>query len=434
MNTRILILESAEGICRDFNRLKGSLASEEVRTAVLTRDRAAAFPAAFDPQIVLMHSQSAGVGCAAEAAIASRYASAVFVKVPCGSGETVCGSAAAKDRIASLLRFEDPRATKPLQLLPGIIGCSPILRKAISQVAPIAESDATCLLQGETGTGKELFARAIHYSSERRQRPFVPVNCGAIPESLFENELFGHARGAYTDAGSDERGLLAYAENGTLFLDEIDSLSLAAQVKLLRVLQEREYRPVGSAKSIRTGVRVIAATNSDLRTRVRNQQFREDLFHRLNVLRLTVPALRERGEDIPLLVKHFTWEFAGRYNRPVPVIPDEVLARLVNHPWPGNVRELEGVLERAVLIAKNGVMAAEDLDLPEAASGTSCIQTLKAAKDRAITHFEQSYLADVLTRCAGNVSSAARAAGKERRAFQRLLRKYHIESSEYRVT
>jgi transcriptional regulator with GAF, ATPase, and Fis domain len=322
--------------------------------------------------------------------------------------------------------------------IPGVVGQSSQLREAAKQVPLIASSDAPCLLLGETGTGKELFARAVHYLSSRRQNPFVPVNCGAIADHLFENELFGHAKGAYTDARSQESGLLAFAEGGTLFLDEVDALSPLAQVKLLRVLQESEYRPLGSARSLRTNVRILAASNSDLWQAAQNRHFREDLYHRLNVLRLVIPPLRERENDIPLLAMHFVREFSSRYGRgPVRIVP-AAMARLTACRWSGNVRELQSVLHRAMLLHAGPALEAEHLDLPDtrppagnespSAAGSED-QTLKAAKARAVNQFEQSYLAEVLRRCEGNVSRAAKAAGKERRSFQRLLRKHSVDPS-----
>jgi transcriptional regulator with GAF, ATPase, and Fis domain len=318
-----------------------------------------------------------------------------------------------------------------VEILPGVLGTSFLLREAAAKVRIVAEADATCLLSGETGTGKELFARAVHYLSSRKDKPFVPVNCGAIPDQLFENEFFGHVRGAFTDAGSPETGLLAYASTGTLFLDEVDSLSLSAQVKLLRVLQEHEYRPVGSARMLRTDARILAATNGDLPIRVQNRQFREDLFHRINVLRLNIPSLRERPEDIPLLAVHFVREYAQQHRRPVLGIDPGAIDALLGYRWPGNVRELQGVLQRAVLVARDPQVAASDLDLPGAPAAV-VHGTLKDAKNQAVRQVERAYIVDVLRRFGGNVSRAAHAAGKERRTFQRLLHKYQIAAAPFR--
>ena len=315
-------------------------------------------------------------------------------------------------------------------VLPGVVGSSEELRAAASLVPMIADSDATCLLMGETGTGKELFARAIHYFSERKHKPFVPLNCGAIPDLLFENELFGHARGAYTDASSQETGVLAFAEGGTLFLDEIDALSASAQAKLLRVLQEQEYRPIGSPRLISMNVRIVAATNKNLQAAVESRQFREDLFYRVNVLRLIVPALRDRPTDIPLLAEHFIGQYAERHCRAAAKMDSTALDQLLAYSWPGNVRELQSVIQRAVLMSNRVCLTAADLDLPD--SPRPAALTLRAAKDQAIAQFERRYLSDTLNRCEGNVSRAAQMAGKERRTFQRLLRKYHLAGAAFR--
>lgn len=322
--------------------------------------------------------------------------------------------------------------TKGSGFLPGVVGCSTLLRAAVERVSLIAGTDATCLLMGETGTGKELFARGIHYLSSRKDGPFVPLNCGAVPDQLFENELFGHVRGAYTDARTEGRGLLAYAQGGTLFLDEVDSLSLSGQVKLLRVMQEREYRPIGSAKTVPANIRVVAATNSDLYNNVRTGTFREDLYFRLNVLSLTIPPLRERLDDIPALVAHFMADYTQSCNRPATSLGASAIDRLMGYHWPGNVRELQTVLQRAVLTAGGSSVSASDLDLPAGIAVHREHVTLKTARSVAVTKCERDYLSSVMMRSEGNVTQAARLAGKERRSFQRLLRKYAINPSPYK--
>jgi two-component system response regulator GlrR len=320
-----------------------------------------------------------------------------------------------------------------MEVLPGVVGRSRQICEAARQVPLIARSNAPCLLLGETGTGKELFARAMHYLSPRSSHPFVPLNCGAVGDQVFENELFGHAKGAYTDARSQEDGLLAYAEGGTLFLDEVDSLSSSAQVKLLRVLQEREYRPLGSARTLKADVRVLAASNCDVRGAVEKRRFREDLYHRLNVLRLVIPPLRERVEDIPLLAEQFVREFAVDSGDEPVRVSAAAMDRLVAGRWSGNVRELHGVLHRALLMHTGPVLESESLEMPEGDEHMpyhAIPKTLKAAKDVAVRQFEQQYLSEVLRSCQGNVSAAARAAGKERRSFQRLLRKHNVGAGE----
>ncbi len=243
----------------------------------------------------------------------------------------------------------------------SIVGNSPALRSVLDVVAKVADTDSTVLVTGESGTGKELIARAIHYNSRRAERMFVTVNCGAIPGELLESELFGHVRGAFTNAVSHREGRFAVAHQGTIFLDEIGDMSPNLQVKLLRVLQDRSFEPVGSSKTVSVDVRVIAATNQDLEAAIRERRFREDLYYRLNVIPIEVPPLRERREDIPLLVKHFL-ECASRdRTRPMPSLSAEVQERLLAHSWPGNVRELENVIERLVVLSGEGEIGVTDL-------------------------------------------------------------------------
>jgi DNA-binding NtrC family response regulator len=281
------------------------------------------------------------------------------------------------------------------------------------------------LIAGETGTGKELVARAIHSCSDRQAKPFIPVNCGTLPDHLFENELFGHTKGAFTDASSTEKGLVAEAEGGTLFLDEIDTLSASAQIKLLRFLQHREYRPLGSSKSRIADVRIIAATNTDLWQHVQAKSFREDLYHRLNVLSLTVPPLRERAADISLLAKHFLTVYSKQHHREVLSFAPGALQKLVAYSWSGNVRELEGVVQRAVLLASAPVLQYEDIDLPVMHNGI-VKETFHVAKAQAVEQFEHNYLVGLMVAHQGNISQAAKTAGKDRRTLQRLLHKYSL--------
>jgi len=337
-------------------------------------------------------------------------------------------------RLRRLLSSAARSASVPQSLkLDSLIGDSGIFLSAMQKIPRVANSDATVLITGETGTGKELFARAIHYNGARRNNPFVPLNCGALPEHLFENELFGHIRGAYTDASQSENGLLAEAEGGTLFLDEIDTLTPSAQSKLLRFLQNFEYRPLGSSKSLAANVRTIGATNTDLRERVRMHLFREDLFHRLNILTLDVPTLRSRATDIPVLANHFLKRYSSQYGRGKMSFSRATLCRLLSYSWPGNVRELESLVHRAVVIATADVLQPADLELPD---GQDCkeIETgpLQEAKSRVIKEFERSYLSNLLSVSNGNISEAARTAGKDRRALQRMIRKHGLAPLAFR--
>jgi len=321
------------------------------------------------------------------------------------------------------------------------IGNSQSFLKAKNMIPRLSASKSTVLISGETGTGKELFARALHYASERRGKPFVPVNCAALPDHLVENELFGHSKGAFTGALAEKHGLFHEADGGTLFLDEINSLNMVAQSKLLRVLQDQEFRPLGSTKSRAVDVKIVAATNTDLRYLVEAHQFREDLFYRLNVLSVVLPPLRDRREDISDLAKHFVDRSAEEFGKGAVRLSADAMMKLMNYAWPGNVRELQAVIHRAVAMAIGDVLEAADLDLPDhepagvAATVVSEGPTemvigqcgFQAMKAKMIDEFERTYLSKLLSVHQGNISQAARAARKERRAFQRLLHKHGLD-------
>jgi DNA-binding NtrC family response regulator len=309
--------------------------------------------------------------------------------------------------------------------LKHIIGESPAFLDKVWSVPRFARCDAPVLISGESGTGKEIFARAIHYLSPRAERPFVPVNCGALPENLVESEIFGHKRGAFTGAASDQAGLIRQAEGGTLFLDEIDCLTPQAQVKLLRFLQDGEYRSVGSHQILHANIRVIAAGNADFSQLVRSGKFREDLFYRLNVLALALPALRERPGDILLLTHDFLEKQAAITQTRPKNLSLAALNRLLSHSWPGNVRELQNVLMRAIVISDSDSIEASDLDLPdEGPAGED--QSFQTMKSRVVWRFEHDFLATVLREHQGNITRAASAVKKDRRAFWELLRKHSL--------
>lgn len=313
-----------------------------------------------------------------------------------------------------------------------VIGDSPVFRQALHKVSLLARSKAAVVISGETGSGKELLARAIHYQSARKSRPFIPVNCGALPDELFENELFGHLKGAYTNASSAEKGLIAEAEGGTLFLDEVDTLSSAAQVKLLRFLQRGEYRPLGSSKSMVADVRVISATNTDLVRLVERGAFREDLHYRLNVLSLSIPPLRQRGVDVLKLASHFVGVYAREQGRVTPRLSDAVLQQFLDYPWPGNVRELESVIQRAIVLQDADVLTPDDFALPGARATKAEAVPFRKGKSLAIGQFERNFVAKLLAEHSGNISRAAKAAGKDRRSFQRLVSKYSLDRKSFR--
>jgi transcriptional regulator with PAS, ATPase and Fis domain len=309
--------------------------------------------------------------------------------------------------------------------LKQVIGESAVFLKELQRVPRFARCDATVLLGGESGTGKEIFARAIHYLSPRAARPFVPVNCGALPEHLVESEIFGHKRGAFTGATLDQVGLIQEAEGGTLFLDEIDGLSPPAQVKLLRFLQDGEYRPVGSPQIAHANVRVVAAANADFNQLLREGKFREDLFYRLNVLALALPPLRERRGDIVLLADHILISQATIMKTPPKKLSLGALNRLLGHSWPGNVRELENVLTRAIVLCDRDTIELSDLNLPDD-EVTEENQSFRTTKSRVIRRFEHDFLEATLRAHRGNITRAARAVKKNRRAFWELLRKHGL--------
>ena len=309
--------------------------------------------------------------------------------------------------------------------LKQIIGESPAFLDKVWCIPRFARCDAPVLISGESGTGKELFARAIHYLSARAPRPFVPVNCGALPESLVESEIFGHKRGAFTGAASDQAGLIREAEGGTLFLDEIDTLTPTAQVKLLRFLQDGEYHPIGSQQILHANIRVVAAGNTDFSQIVREGKFREDLFYRLNVLWLTLPPLRERAGGIVLLAYDFLEKQAAITKTRPKILSLAALNRLLSHSWPGNVRELQNVLMRAIVLSDRDSIEPSDLDLPDGGPVAE-EQSFQAMKSRAVQRFEHDFLATVLHAHEGNISRAAFAVKKNRRAFWELLRKHGL--------
>jgi len=312
----------------------------------------------------------------------------------------------------------------------NIIGRNHRMRDLVLTVASVADTDAPVLIQGETGTGKELIAKAIHFNSSRRDRPFIKVNCGSIPENLLESEMFGHVRGAFTGAYRDRVGKFELADRGTLFLDEIGDLPLPMQVKLLRVLQDMEFEPVGSNRTKHVDVRVIAATNQDLEDLIRRGRFRKDLYYRLNVIALHIPPLRERPEDIPPLAEHFLRLYAQRYRRDLEEISPQVFSQLMAYGWPGNVRELENVIERAVLMARPGdrVLRQVDLASPERALEPS-ISSLRRRRQE----FERQYIVGLLRRFRGNVTLSAQQAGLNRKTFYLKMRKYGIRREEFLV-
>ena len=334
--------------------------------------------------------------------------------------------------------------------LAQILGNSKSIKDLKENLKKISVCDVNVLINGESGTGKELVARALHYLSDRSRKPFIPVNCGAIPENLFENELFGHLKGAYTDASYQQYGLVKEAEGGTLFLDEIGTISPYIQTKLLRLIQESEYRPLGSSKNIKANIRLVAATNTDLQLLVENNTFREDLFYRLNVVPLHIPPLRERKGDISILIKHFVRKYSKEHNKKIKELPVEVMNVLVSYSWPGNIRELENKIQLMVVMSTSSDISAKEIQLAtrKPISKESVIEHINVVKEKIINQseidtfndarkkvydlFEKAYLTQLLTLYKGDMVKAAEKAGKSRTALWNLLKKQNISPKQFR--
>jgi transcriptional regulator with PAS, ATPase and Fis domain len=325
--------------------------------------------------------------------------------------------------------------------LARLIGQSPSIRQALHRIRRIAATVATVLIEGETGTGKELAARAIHYLGARRDFPFVPVNCGALPDNLIENELFGHERGAFTGAVGEYPGVLRFAQRGTLFLDEVDSLSERAQVVLLRFLEDQTFRPLGGSSEARADVRIIAASNASLEGLVRAGRFRTDLYYRLRAMFVCLPPLREREGDVEVLARHFIRECAREHRMQEKPLHPETLRWMRFYSWPGNVRELENVIQCEFLLSDDPCVVARPPDSrtqfasgeapPERKEDTHVSYT--CARLRVLEDFDRTYLASLLSRTRGNVTQAAKLAGKERRALGKLIKRYAIQPDRFRT-
>ena len=314
-----------------------------------------------------------------------------------------------------------------------LIGESPVFLNEMSKIPLLGRSDISVLISGETGTGKEMVGRAIHYLSPRANKPFIPVNCGAIPVELLENELFGHERGAFTGAQSARNGLIQEAEQGTLFLDEVNSLPLLAQVKLLRFLQSKEYRPLGSTKALTGDVRIIAASNANLEAEVAAGTLRQDLYYRLNVVPIVLPPLRMRSNDIILLARHFLAQYAVKLNSPVVDFSPEAERKLLLYSWPGNVRELEHVIERVAVLCTEKIIQEHHIEL-SGENNQLALLSFQEMKARVVSQFEKDYIQTLLTAYRGNISKAAQAAQKERRTFWELVRKHNIDVQKFKPT
>ncbi len=309
----------------------------------------------------------------------------------------------------------------------NIIGKSKKMQEVMEQISRAAEIDSNVCIYGESGTGKELIAKSLHLLSSRKEKLFVAINCAAIPEGLLEAELFGYEKGAFTGAVRNKKGFFAQADGGTIFLDEISEMSESMQAKLLRVLQEKEFHPLGAEKSIKVDVKIIAATNKNLEDEVKSSNFREDLFYRIHVIPVYIPPLRERKEDIPLLVDHFMKKFAGNMKKEIKGISTPALQKLLSYEWPGNVRELENSIEYAVAMTNRDIIG-EDLILQAKTVEQGGLKPLKEAKNE----FEKKYISSLISLTRGNVSKASRLAGKYRSDFYDLLKKHNLKIADFK--
>jgi len=324
----------------------------------------------------------------------------------------------------------------------NIVGIAPQMQEIYKMIDKMRNTDCNVLIEGESGTGKELVARAIHYNGPLADKPFIAVSCGALPESIVERELFGHEKGAFTDATSTKRGYFEAANGGTLLLDEITDLSSNIQAKLLRVIEENQFFRLGSTKAVKIKVRLLSATNRDVRSCVEKGTFREDLFYRIGVVSIKLPPLREKRDDIPLLINHFLKKYADKYDKGVLSLDPKVENLLLTYQWPGNVRELEHIIERAIALTNQKIIQLSDLpeNMVPSSTRTHLSSSLdkelsySEAKRRLIEHFDKDFVTHHLKKAKGNVSRAARQMGIQRTSLQRLMKKYALQTKEFKTS
>ena len=309
----------------------------------------------------------------------------------------------------------------------NIIGKSEKMQKVFEQVTLAAETDSNVYIEGKSGTGKELIAKTLHVASNRKDGPFIALNCAAIPENLMESELFGYEKGAFTGANKNKKGLFAEASGGTFFLDEISEMSLSMQAKILRALEEKEFYPVGSRQTLKVDARIIAASNKNLEQEVERGRFREDLFYRIHVIPIKLPPLQDRKEDIPILSRHFLQKFSKEMGKDIDGFSIDAMQKLISYPWPGNIRELENTIECAVAMAKQNIIT-QDVILQSQGIDPEGLTSFKDAKE----NFEKNYLIQLLELTRGNVSKAAKLAGKYRADVYELIKKYNLKMSDFR--
>ncbi len=446
MVPRVLVVDRSSSTRDVIAELLGDLASE---VAWVTRDGALGLLRGGQPFDVIVLDADPAPSAALVRELASAGGSARVVLIAGGPDgialATRCGAAdvIARPFVAAELAFRvgrrapgeargDKRRPRKSDV---IIGSGSWIKELYDRIAMVAATEVTVAIFGESGTGKELVARTIHNSSPRHDAPFVVVNCAAIPETLLEDELFGHVRGAFTDATRDREGLLAAAHTGTLFLDEIGELPLPLQAKLLRVLQSQEFRRIGDDQDRRVDVRIITATNRDLDQLVARGGFRQDLYYRINVFPMHLPPLRERPEDIALLVHHFVQKYRARLGRQVEGVSAGALARLAAYPFPGNVRELENKIHQAMVVAAGTAIEEDDIALPAAEPASVRVDVtrpFRELKQQTIDTFERSYLTELLRVHRGNLAQAARAAGMDRKNLWALVERHGLDRARFK--
>jgi len=447
---RILIVDDDPGLLKLLS-MRLTAANYEIETAASAQSALAKL-ALFKPELVITDLRMEGMdGLGLFAEINKRYASLPVIILTAHGTIPDAVSATRKGIFSYLTKPFDAKhllavieqalqqSSLPVAISEndksddwrhGIISQSAVMDDLLKQAFRVAQSDASILIQSDSGTGKELLAKALHKASIRRNKPFVPINCAAIPENLLESELFGHKKGAFTGAERDHQGLFAAAEGGTIFLDEIGDMPIEFQSKLLRVLEDYEIRPVGDTQVMPTDVRIISATNRDLDELIREGRFRDDLFYRLNVVVLELPSLSERREDIPMLTNHFLERMrANNPNTVVESFAPDAIELLISAPWPGNVRQLLNVIEQVTVLSSSPIVSARLVE--RALRGkTGVIPPLAEAQ----THFERDYLIKILQITHGNVTKAAGLARRNRTEFYRLLNKHHLQPETFRDT
>jgi DNA-binding NtrC family response regulator len=462
MKSRLLIVDDEADMLRLLSRSVGKALNCYVETAASGEAALRVFaPDAFD--LVLLDIRMAGMGGIAvleeiqarapgftvvmmtaygaiEVAVeALRKGAYDFITKPFDHDELIhhLGNALERGRLLqenSVLK-KQVNATETFQ---GLVGASPVMQGIYDTIDMLSKSDLTVLITGASGTGKNLAAQALHDLSARSKGPFVRVSCPTVPENILESELFGYAKGAFTHASTDHQGLFEAADGGTIFLDEIGDIPPSIQTKLLQVLENNEFKPLGRNRTVRVNVRVMAATNRDLKEKMARGEFREDLYFRLCVVELPMPSLSQRQEDLPLLVDHFLDRYCGRYGREKKLLAPDVMPQLMAHAWKGNVRELENAVKRAVVMSTGTAITMSDLGWKpqECVAGLAAddLTTIpyRDAKESVLAQFSTRYLEKALEKSGGNVTQAAHASGMERQSFQQVMRKYGIRSDTFR--